>query len=140
MEFDAWVDRRPKRPSTPQPIRKQVFIFGIGIPLTFMGLLIGVIFMAIGVGFWGMNVIVAFLLMLATAFFTGIVAPVGTALIVDDMYDKRFRREMHETGWTTFEETLSKWRQEGGDKFTALAQQDFLTNVRLELHLDPDYD
>lgn len=139
MEFDAWVDRKPKRPANPKPIRKQAFMpFGIGIPLTPLGLLLGVIFMAVGMVFWDIDGIVAFLLLLAITFFTGIVLPVGTVLIFDEIYDKRYRREMHETGWTTFEDSLGKWKQEGSDKFTALAQQDYLTNIRLKLHLDPD--
>ena len=138
-DFDAWVDRKPKSPTTLRPIRKQALMpFGIGIPLTFMGVLIGVIFMVIGVTFWGVNVIVAFLLLLAIAFFMGIVLPVGTVLIIDEIYDKRYRREMRDTGWTAFEDALSVWRQEGSEKFTALAQQDYLTSVRLKLHLDFD--
>jgi hypothetical protein len=138
-EFDAWVNRKPKSPTTLRPIRKQALMpFGIGIPLTFMGVLIGVIFMVIGVTFLGINAIVAFLLLLAIAFFMGIILPVGTVLIVDEIYDKRYRREMHDAGWTAFEDALDGWRQEGSEKFTTLAEQDYLTSVRLKLHLDFD--
>jgi hypothetical protein len=135
-EFDAWVDRRPKPPSGYRPVEKQVMVpFGIGLPLFGLGFVIG---MVLGTLLFSINPVLAFLIGIAMPFIMGMVIPVAGVVIAEQIYGRRYDREMRSSGWADYDLTVGQWEQEGYEKFKALAQGDYEINIRLGIWLDDD--
>ena len=138
-QFAAWVSSKPQKPDHPNPIQKQVILpFRIGILFVSVGAAIGVAVMWIGITLWNASGAVAFSLLFATAILLGVATPIGIVLIVDTIYKMRYQHEMQGSGWGTYFNRLSAWKQEGRERFTNLAEHDSLTRAALRYHLDFD--
>jgi hypothetical protein len=113
---DAWSAQRPpppetKRPKTPKSAEP---IFGIAIPLFFVGGAIGFgISIAIGQVAPGW----ALLIFLASPFVIGLGIPIGACFIIDLVQDVIYSRAMNRTGWAQYDEDVRTWRLIGDEDF-----------------------
>lgn len=113
---DAWSDQRPpapkaKRPNEPMSVQP---IFGIGIPLMFLGGLIGFV---IAFPIWESAPVLAFSIFLASPFVVGLVIPVVVCIIIELAQGATYLRDMARTGWAEYEARLRTWRLIGDEDF-----------------------
>lgn len=112
---DAWYDQRPVAPTVDRPkfVESDV-IFGIGIPLFFLGGGIGfVLMLALG----ATNPVLGMLLFIGMPFIVGFGIPIGWVIILDLVRSATYRRAMRASGWQKYEQDLAKWRLVGDEDF-----------------------
>ena len=102
---DQWMASAPTQPQVGRPtLREPMPIFGIGIPLTMMG---------VSVGFLAMltipDIVVGLIVFAVLSIVPGVVMPVAVVMVVGWWRTLQFKRLMKSSGWEKYDAEHRAW-------------------------------
>ena len=111
-DLEAWAAKRPIRPTKKRPqFEESYVIFGIGIPVLILAVVLGVVFSGLAYTYKFMDFTVSLLAIVVFPIVGMLVCVMGPE-ISNSIRRPIYLKRMESTGWRVYEEELEAWRIE----------------------------